>query len=555
MPSGSKIKSAQFFLYCAVFYAALFNLETSPFRHIIPSRPFSECLNNQLDFDTYIYLYGGNIITKGLMPYRDFFDHKGPLVYIMMAAGIMIGKIAGVWLIQAALLVVAAVYAYRTARILVSPWASALAAGLLVLWYSQGCSRPDAMSVPFLLISLFFLVRYLTNGYQIKNRETLLVGLTFGSVLFLKANLTALWIIFIVTVILASLRKREYLTLFVRALVFLAGAAIICLPILYWIWIKDAFPDFIKDYWIYNTSVYGGKASFSDYLLFFIPETGKVGISTWIRHFWFNLPSLFVYFLLLTRRPGSRKNLYLVLAVYLLSSILLIGMKGLLLVIHGQSTRHFLTYYAYPLSAAYLVFFALSFEFILKQFSKRPLLGCLLFLFLSVPVLRPLCPPIVRDWISIRWAAKHFPAKDLSPFGFPIRTDRPMLELAEWIKKNTEKNCKINGADARVYWYADRLCVSNCFFEWARKSYDLTFPRDSHGNLPKYLFERRRQNLTFKQILSLPLEEQKNYGTSPEIEQALAKEYHLVYQNECFDFYQLNGSDEPENQSTENTEH
>ena len=80
-----------------VCFAALFNLETSPFRYLVPAAPFTDSPGGQLAGDTYVYLYTGGLIPKGLMPYRDFFDHKGPLVYIMMAAGIMIGKIAGVW--------------------------------------------------------------------------------------------------------------------------------------------------------------------------------------------------------------------------------------------------------------------------------------------------------------------------------------------------------------------------------------------------------------------------------------------------------------------------
>ena len=68
------------FLTGVVCFAALFNLETSPFRYIVPTAPFTDFPGGQLAGDSYVYLYTGGLITKGLMPYRDFFDHKGPLL-------------------------------------------------------------------------------------------------------------------------------------------------------------------------------------------------------------------------------------------------------------------------------------------------------------------------------------------------------------------------------------------------------------------------------------------------------------------------------------------
>ena len=84
------------FFFGVICFAAVFNLETSPFRYLVPAAPFSECPDNQLAGDTYVYLYTGGLISKGLMPYRDFFDHKGPLLYLIMALGIDVGRVAGV---------------------------------------------------------------------------------------------------------------------------------------------------------------------------------------------------------------------------------------------------------------------------------------------------------------------------------------------------------------------------------------------------------------------------------------------------------------------------
>ena len=66
--------------------------------------------------DTNIYFTIGRGMTRGLMPYRDLFDHKGPLVFMLYALGAAISDTSfiGVFILEA-LSLAAAVYAgWRT---------------------------------------------------------------------------------------------------------------------------------------------------------------------------------------------------------------------------------------------------------------------------------------------------------------------------------------------------------------------------------------------------------------------------------------------------------
>ncbi len=329
------------FLIGAVCFAAVFNLETSPFRHIVPSAPFSECLDNHLAGDTYVYLYVGGLISKGLMPYRDFFDHKGPLLYLMMALGIWIGRVAGVWLVQSVFLFVSAYFAYKTARLLTSRAASAAASSLAVMWYSLGETGPDTLAVPFLLASLYSFVRFLLNGYTIGRLETLGVGACFGAVLLMKMNLVSLWIVFAASVVVSSIAGKRYVFLLERIALFLSGAALVALPILAWLWFKGAFDDFVRVYLEFNLTDYGDPPPLGNNLLFFIPMIFRRTLQAavyWALYFCYNLPALLVYlFMVLHEKERSRKILFALLAAVLLLSIRLIGAKGF----------HFI-YYCYP---------------------------------------------------------------------------------------------------------------------------------------------------------------------------------------------------------------
>lgn len=52
--------------------------------------------------DNGFFLYSGSQILKGKLPYLDFWDSKGPLIFYINALGLFIGKGTrwGVWLLE-----------------------------------------------------------------------------------------------------------------------------------------------------------------------------------------------------------------------------------------------------------------------------------------------------------------------------------------------------------------------------------------------------------------------------------------------------------------------
>ena len=550
----SKHLGLKFLLIGAVCFAALFNLETSPFRYIVPTAPFTDSPGGQLAGDTYVYLYTGGLIPKGLMPYRDFFDHKGPLLYLIMALGITIGREAGVWLIQCVFLFAAAYFAYKAARLLTGRAAAAAAAALAVTWYSLGETGPDTLAVPFLLASLYSLVRFVLNGWTIGRAEAFGVGVSFAAVLLMKMNLISLWIVFTGAVIVSSVIGRRFLFLLERAAFFLSGAALVILPVLAWLWLNGGFDDFVRVYLKFNLADYGDPPPFGNSLLYFIPMVFRRTLQAavhWALYFCYNLPALLTYFFLfLYEKNRRRKALFALLAVMILLSVHLIGAKG----------WHFI-YYCYPMTADYLIFFAFAFEFIFHTAARRRLAAAVLFLLLTAPALRALLIPPAADWVKRQWILRADPAADLAAYGRPIRTDRAALDLARYLRENTPPDARINGVGCSVYWYADRVCACPFLFEPeaklphrgrlplsrfrplsflpAQRSSRLTFYEDGNGNPPEYVFERRHRNLRIGRNAADEKSRSDELETSPEIEARLKSDYELVYKNEQYDLYRL----------------
>jgi hypothetical protein len=66
--------------------------------------------------DTGVFFYAAQRLLDGGVPYRDIWDHKPPGVYLVDAVGLAIARETGVWLVQIAFLVVAALLGYRALR-------------------------------------------------------------------------------------------------------------------------------------------------------------------------------------------------------------------------------------------------------------------------------------------------------------------------------------------------------------------------------------------------------------------------------------------------------
>ena len=52
------------------------------------------------DVDSSVFKTVALMIDKGYMPYKDSFDHKGPLIYVLNYWGLKISYYRGVWLFE-----------------------------------------------------------------------------------------------------------------------------------------------------------------------------------------------------------------------------------------------------------------------------------------------------------------------------------------------------------------------------------------------------------------------------------------------------------------------
>lgn len=76
------------------YYSVVFIISACLLLSLFYSPPFDPVYH-----DTEVYGYAGMAIMKGQVPYRDFFDHKPPLIFFVNFAGLLMGR-WGLWIID-----------------------------------------------------------------------------------------------------------------------------------------------------------------------------------------------------------------------------------------------------------------------------------------------------------------------------------------------------------------------------------------------------------------------------------------------------------------------
>jgi hypothetical protein len=208
--------------------------------------------------DAGVFFYTAQRLLEGGMPYREVWDHKPPGVYFVSAFGLLLGGPVGVWLVQIAFLVTAALVAHRVLTrefgpvpALVGSIAWLVAVPRLFLEYGQA-QFAEFFALPLQFAALLLYARPLATS------RALAIGLLGGFAVLLKPTLLATWIA-LVLVLVAGARRAA-----IRPLAAIAiGGTLPAALVIAWALLRGALPDLIDQVLVYN-SVYSAYSSAAD---------------------------------------------------------------------------------------------------------------------------------------------------------------------------------------------------------------------------------------------------------------------------------------------------
>ena len=180
--------------------------------------------------DREVFSYAGMAILKGLVPYRDFFDHKPPGIFFINAAGSLLGGLWGLWAINTVLVLSATWLLYRTCvqYRMAFPWLLPLLFNLMIrdnlITMGAGMTREYTT-----IFFVFFFCIYMGKS---RFREMLL-GLFTGLIFFTQQEQVLMTLPFLLYALLTGRSRPLYLRIARIGL----GFGLVLLPILlYFAW-------------------------------------------------------------------------------------------------------------------------------------------------------------------------------------------------------------------------------------------------------------------------------------------------------------------------------
>lgn len=221
---GLPVALAGFLLLVAVFPVPLLRirfLESRPGFRLFAFAALAAALTDVLENsgllreytlrDSSVFLYSGQNILDGGVPYRDVWDHKGPLIYLINALGLAVGDGSrlGVFLVECLVLLAIFWFFYRGVE---SAWGSLPAFGASVVLLAgfdrlyDGGNLTEEYAVLFQVLSILVLLSFLRRP---KRADAVWMGLLAALGFLLRPNLVSTQVVAGGILLLEALRLKE----------------------------------------------------------------------------------------------------------------------------------------------------------------------------------------------------------------------------------------------------------------------------------------------------------------------------------------------------------
>ena len=219
-------------------------------------------MNDWVDVNCFFTV--GRGILHGLVPYRDLYEQKGPLVYFLFALAGQISESSflGVYLLEGLCFACFLYLGGRIAEVL-SDWKyafwpfSALLAILIPITpaFSHGASAEEYF-LPVLALGLFIVLKAMHEKRPLTDGQGLVLGLCAAAALWTKYTFCGLYTGLAFAVLFwylftGKVRRLPHLILF-----FLLGCLALSAAVTGWFAVKGALPELWQAYFVNNLSQY-----------------------------------------------------------------------------------------------------------------------------------------------------------------------------------------------------------------------------------------------------------------------------------------------------------
>ena len=203
----------------------------------------------------------GKSMFNGLVPYKDIFEQKGLLLYLIYGIGYLFSprSFHGVFILEVVSFGFFLYYVHRVFSLFFNKKYSFILLPIVAVILTTSSTfvhggSCEEFCLPFIAISLYYFIRHFKE--ELDTKEIIINGVMAGLVLMMKYTLLSFWIGFGFIIFISYLFKKEYKESALFCFKFLIGMFIPFLIGLIYLLINGAVKDFFDVYFVINMSSY-----------------------------------------------------------------------------------------------------------------------------------------------------------------------------------------------------------------------------------------------------------------------------------------------------------
>ena len=214
-------------------------------------------------YDAECFFTMGKSMIKGVVPYLNLFEQKGPLLFFIYGIASLLSEnsFLGVFILEIISYTIFLYYIDKIISIYVNEKYSYILLPILSLLilssrsFTHGGSCEE-FCFPMIAIITYYLIKYLKSK-QITNKQVLMIGIISGFIFWMKYTLLGFTIGFCLIFTIEELKNKNIKNLLIKIGYFLLGIIITSIPWLIYFGIhKNGLKSLIDIYFLFNMTHY-----------------------------------------------------------------------------------------------------------------------------------------------------------------------------------------------------------------------------------------------------------------------------------------------------------
>ena len=191
----------------------------------------------------------GRAILNGYVPYRDFFDLKGPYFFFIEALGQLIVKgRTGAFVMQVLALFATLIIMIKTCRLFLSCKKTAVIVSLFLFFHSAtlwGGNTLEEFMLPLNLLAIYLTVKDIKGNARIRPLTAMITGGCFGVILFAKVTVAAPIIGLVIAIIIYFIRSKRIFELISYLIYAFFGVLVAITPVFIYFYCHKTLTDML----------------------------------------------------------------------------------------------------------------------------------------------------------------------------------------------------------------------------------------------------------------------------------------------------------------------